>query len=188
MISRYKSLYPLFAAPLLLVFLIWAHVVAPEHYELMSQSIGSLGAQGYAHQWILRTGLFTFGGMILAGVMLNGIRGRTLPVFVYAACMLITGVFSAAPWSDELYYSGFAAAMNGMFSQLADWTLVVSMLMQGIQTAKQEVRRIHYVFFTVALVLALCTWLLPDLRGLFQRILWVVGLSWLVLHYRPRGS
>lgn len=187
MVSRYKSLYPLFAAPLFIAFLIWAHAVAPEDYQPMSQGISSLGAQGYTHNWVLRLGLFTFGGIVMLGVILNGIRGRTLPIFIFALFLTVTGVFSAAPWTDELYYSGFSAAMNGMFSQLADWTLVAAIFVQGIHSGKPEIRKIHYLFFGVALAMALGAWFLPDFKGLLQRILWAIGLNWLVLHFRPRG-
>lgn len=188
MVSRYKSLYPLFASPLFIVLLIWAHAVAPEDYDPLIQPISSLGSQGYAHQWILRAGLLAFGSMMTIGILLNGIRGRTIPVLLYALCMTITGIFSAAPWDDALYYSGFAAAMNGMFSQLADWSLVASMFIQVVQSAKPEIRRIHYLFFTAALIIALGVWFIPEYKGILQRVLWAVGLNWLVLHFRPRGA
>lgn len=188
MLSRYKTLYPIFAAPLFLVVLIWAHAVAPEHYESLNQSVSGLGAQGYAQRWILRLGLFLFGGMISMGVLLNGIRGRTLPILIYALCMAVTGFFCAAPWNDDLYYSAFSAAMNGMFSQLADWTLVGGIFVQGLHSSKQEIRRTHYIFFSIALILSIAAWFLPDIKGLLQRLLWMVGLYWLVLHFRTRGA
>ena len=187
MLSRYKSLYPFFAAPVFLVFLIWAHAVAPKHYNPLSQHVGDLGAQGYAHHLILRLGLLLFGGMMALGVLLNGIRGRTFPILIYSVCMIVAGIFSTTPWNEELNYSRFASTIHGMFVQLADWMLVAGIFIQGVHASRPEIRRVHYAFFAAALAITLGAWFLPEISGLLQRLLWALGLYWLVLHFRPRG-
>jgi hypothetical membrane protein len=174
------------AVGILGVSLIAAHALAPGDYSLRTHTISDLGAQGYDHAWVMRTGFLGF-GTVLAGTAVWDLGAakqpwaREVPLMLYGASMSLSGVFSAPPFRDGEGYSQRQADLHQVSAMSAGLSLSAAMLAHAI-TEDEPAKRwfdVGALVFTGAVSAAFA--LDAENQGIWQRVLWAGGLSWLTV-------
>jgi hypothetical membrane protein len=87
------------------LFIVIAHIIAPVEYDWKTNTISDLGAQQYSNAWLMRVGFIGFGIIINTALLLAFVKTETrnysdLLIIVYAFSILMTGIFSTAPFIE----------------------------------------------------------------------------------------
>ncbi len=168
----------------LVAALIAAHLLAPESYSFVGDTLSELASQSYEHAWVTRSGFMGF-GLFLAWqhssdlVHVQGYWAQALLLLLYGSCIALTAVFSTAPFEDGVAFSEPESFLHSIFATLAGICLAGAMLMAAWRAPTQEERWRHvgalaFVTATSALFAAL-----PEYQGVTQRALWIGGGAWL---------
>jgi hypothetical membrane protein len=180
-----------YAVIYILIALIAAHFLVDDSYQWQVNSISQLGAQAYDKAWIIRSGFIGFGIIILlAGIsrikMNKGYWFREIPIMVYGFAILLSGIFSAEPFLEEVPYSTQEAHLHGVFATVAGFALTIAILMFTF-TDVPNIKRIgHFTALVLVTVFSLLFGMLPNFAGIMQRLLWIVGFTWLLyINFTP---
>lgn len=166
----------------ILVFIVLAHLLAPDEYVLYRNSISQLAGQGYDLAWVMRAGFIAFGILVLiAGVGRIGIdRGRVyreFPIMLYGLAILMSGIFSTNPFIEGVPYSEAEAQLHTVFATAAGVALSVGILLVALTEATKTRSVIHWIALVLTALLSMMLGNLPMVMGAFQRALWAVGFS-----------
>lgn len=190
--------YNRIAVILFVIFILVAHLVvslkAPALYDWRRNTISDLEAQAYTYAWIMRLGLILFGSILVAGIVLKFVRRAAvwhvdIPIFLYAASVLLTGVFSIKPFLPVESYSRPEDTLHSFFATLSGVSISVGILGHAFPFRDRSRRIIVIDFAVFALVVGLSALFglaestLPNYVGLVQRLMWLIGLAWLALVY-----
>lgn len=167
-----------------------AHLVAPGTYDWTRNTISDLGAQGYAHAWIMRLGFIGFGALLSTGVLLKRVQARRMPlanglVLVYAVAVLLTGCFSVAPFDGTPLTSPTQDALHTVFAQLAGMAFSLSIVTHWLCARTSWARGLHGGAFVLVVAMSLLVVFseagsVDVPTGLAQRLLWIISFAWLL--------
>jgi len=190
--------YDQISVALLVVVIVIAHIVAytsvPALYDWRRNTISDLAAQQYAHNWIMRLGFIAFGSILMIGIINKLLRKLAiwyvdLPIFLYAASLLLAGVFSIKPFFPVEAYSQTHDSLHSFFATLSGISISIGIFCHPFPFSGKTRRSIVVDFALFAAVIALSALFglaessFPDYVGIIQRLMWLVGLTWLALFY-----
>lgn len=141
-----KSNYNVIATIFFVLFIIFAHLFATNHYDFTKNTISDLGAQGYSRKIIMQTGFLTFGLLLCTGIILNGLNWRTTPLLIYGLCVALTGIFCTKPFFQHDTYSTAQTTLHSLFAQVAGISFSIGILMQIFFLADKNLKLIHLFF------------------------------------------
>ncbi len=197
LLDRYNQI----SVALLVTVIVVAHIVAyasvPALYDWRRNTISDLAAQQYAHNWIMRTGLIAFGGILIVGIINKSLHKIAvwyvdLPILLYAASVLLAGVFSIKPFFPVEAYSQTHDSLHSFFATLTGISISVGIFCHAFPFSGKARSSIIVDFAFLMAVIALSASFglaessLPDYVGVIQRAMWLVGLTWLALFYEGR--
>lgn len=180
--SNYNSIAVLF----FVVFIVVAHLFASNNYDWTKNTISDLGAQGYEKKLIMQLGFLLFGLVISVGILMNGITWRTLPIFVYAFSVALTGIFCTKPFIETTAYSQSQSFWHAAFAQIAGVAFSIGILIQMLYVKDLNTKLIHLTFFVLVIGLSLSFGLLKNYQGIAQRTLYLVSFIWFIKYYSVR--
>ena len=171
---------------IILVILI-AHIFVPDPYNWMHNTISELASQGYHNKWIMQIGFIGFGILLSIGVLRNipreGIyRFRQFPLLIYAIGILLAGIFCTRPFVDGIPYSEVEARLHSSFASIAGFALSATLLLYFLTDHRRR-KLLHLISLFLVLGLSITFGLLSSCTGIVQRILYLVGFSWLIFIY-----
>ena len=178
---KFNALSVLFIVIVILI----AHILAPEAYDWKRNTISELAAQGYRHKWIMQIGFIGFGVLLSVGVLQNSLRNyrfRQFPLLIYAIGILLAGIFCTRPFVDGIPYSEVEERLHSSFASIAGFALSAAMLLHFL-TDHSRRRIIHAISLILVLGLSIAFGLVSSYAGIVQRILYLVGFSWLIFIY-----
>ena len=180
-----------FSVAYLVIFLVLAHLAAPEAYRWQQHTISQLGAQAYANAWIMRLGFIGFGALVqIAGVTRMRLRPRVwyreVPIMLYGLAILLSGIFSTEPFMEGVPYSLQEARLHSVFATTAGVALTIATLLYALTDAPVSRRLVHWLALALITTISFLFGANPATGGLLQRLLWVVGFAWLL--YLGRGE
>jgi hypothetical membrane protein len=180
---KFNALSVLFIVIVILI----AHILAPEAYDWKRNTISELAAQGYRHKWIMQIGFIGFGVLLSVGVLQNirqerNYRFRQFPLLIYAIGILLAGIFCTRPFVDGIPYSEVEARLHSSFASIAGFALSAAMLLYFL-TDQSRRRILHAISLVLVLGLSITFGLASSYAGIVQRILYLVGFSWLIFIY-----
>jgi hypothetical membrane protein len=171
--------------------IVLAQVVAPPGYDWTRHTISDLAAQGQSHAWIMRAGFISFGLLVIAGLLVKAravghLIARDLPLLGYGAAIALAGIVSTAPIDDSAAYSVAEARWHSWFASAAGWCLSIGMLWYALNAPGPRVRWLHVAALAAITATALAFGLaesdaIPLGTGVVQRVLYALGLAWLML-------
>jgi len=183
---------------LLVIVIVIAHIVAyksvPSLYDWRRNTISDLAAQQYAYGWIMRLGFIAFGSILAAGII-NKFFHRLaiwyvdLPILLYAASVLLAGVFSIKPFFPVEAYSQTHDSLHSFFATLSGISISIGIFCHPLPFSGKTRKSIILDFALFAAVIMLSALFgfaessFPDYVGVIQRLMWLVGLTWLALFY-----
>jgi len=171
---------------IVLVILI-AQIIVPDPYNWMHNTISELASQGYAYKWVMQIGFIGFGVLLSIGAITNfrqegKYRFLHLPLLIYASGILMAGIFCTRPFVDGIPYSEVEARLHSSFASIAGFALSAAILLY-ILTDQSRRRILHAISLILVLGLSITFGLASSYAGIVQRILYLVGFSWLIFIY-----
>lgn len=163
--------------------LVLAHLLAPETYSWKVNTLSQLGAQNYAHAWVMRTGFIGFGSLLAGAATWDSLAGKswieTVPLMAYGASVAITGLYSAAPFDPGVPFSPGEATIHTVFANVAGAAFSAAMLSRALTEPDPQKRVIHLSGLAFVVASSAMFKLQPESQGIWQRVLWTGSLAWL---------
>lgn len=169
--------------------IVLAHFFVPPMYDWRQNTISDLASQGHTYKWIMQAGFIGFGLLLTWGVTSHFNKNRRayflLFVAVYGLSILMSGIFCTAPVDPSMTYSVSEAKLHSMFATIAGIAMSLGILWQFAVSSNHRQRWTRFAFFILVIGisglfgLAENHLLMID-KGIVQRILYLVGLAWLV--------
>lgn len=171
--------------------IIAAHFFAPEGYRWTQNTISDLGSQGHKRKWIMQAGFIGFGLLLDGLIAFKAIAANHLSLAdgltaLYGFSVLVTGIFCAAPMLHGVKGSKGEARAHSFFANIAGWAMMGGVVAAFTQAGSTQAEWVQVAFFFLMLA---CSGLfglaengtLPIGKGVAQRILYVVGLAWILV-------
>lgn len=169
--------------------IVLAHFFVPPLYDWTQNTVSDLASQGHTYKWIMQTGFIGFGLLLTWGVIFHFATNRhayfLLFVAVYGLSILMSGIFCTAPVDPSMSYSVSESKLHSMFATVAGIAMSLGIFWQFAVSSNHRERWIRFAIFILVVGisglfgLAENHILLLD-KGIIQRILYLVGLTWLV--------
>jgi len=190
--------YSQISVALLVTVILAAHIVAyvsvPSLYDWRRNTMSDLAAQQYTYDWIMRAGLIAFGGILIVGIINKfchrlAIYYVDVPIFLYAASVLLAGVFSIKPFFPVETYSQVHDKLHSFFATLSGISISIGIFCHPFPFSGKTRSSLTIDFVLFAAVIALSALFgfaesaFPSYVGIIQRLMWLVGLTWLALFY-----
>lgn len=181
------------AAVFFAAMIVIAHFFAPPGYDWTQNTISDLGSQGHVYKWIMQSGFIGFGAILTWGAA-NYFRENRKLYFLffvagYGLSVLLTGFFCAAPIHETFAFSIREAALHSLFATFAGISMSVGILWQVLASsnAKDRWMRIAFLFLIAGIsgLFGIAENHILELdKGIIQRVLYLVGLAWLIYEER----
>lgn len=179
-----------------------AHAFAQPGYVWTQNTISDLAAQGHANKWIMQLGFIGFGVLPVAGVVSDLKRNPRLyflyAVAAYGLAIFMTGIFCTVPIDTTLAYVVSEAELHSLFATIAGFGMTLGIGLQIIFSANNRERGMRVGFLILVIgfsalfdIAAGGDWEMD--KGIFQRLLYLSGLAWLlyeeyILSHQPNLS
>lgn len=177
---EFKSRFVLVAVVLFVVFILVAHENAPQQYQWKQNTISDLGAQYTKNNAIMRVGFVLFGFIVSLGIIINGLKWRTVCLLVYAISVALTGFFSTKPYYGNATYSILEHELHGVFAQIAGITFSLQIMIEILLSTLVKMKLLHTIFLILVIVTSLSFGLFDTYTGIIQRILYLISFLWLL--------
>ncbi|MCU0544232.1 MAG: DUF998 domain-containing protein [Oscillatoriaceae cyanobacterium Prado104] len=173
--------------------IVLAHFLAPSDYNWKVNTVSDLGSQQYKNAWLMRTGFIGFGVLLSTTLLLSFIyveekNYSDILIVIYALNVLMTGVFSAAPFTHSLKFSVAEDKLHSLFAQTAGIAFSFGILWHSSVYSDPNQKTTNFVLFTLiigfsALIGLSKKSLIKIGLGLLQRGLYLVSFIWLLFRY-----
>lgn len=166
-----------------------AHFFVPPGYDWTQNTISDLASQGHVNKWIMQTGFIGFGVILTLGSAYHFRRNRRqwflFLVAIYGLSILMSGMYCTSPIDPSVSYSVRESELHSMFATLAGIGMSLGVFLQLILSSSNRERWIRLVFFLLIVGVSGLFGLAENHilqldKGIIQRILYLVGLAWLV--------
>jgi hypothetical membrane protein len=181
---------PFIIAVIYFVFVIViAHFFTPAGYDWTQNTISDLASQGHANKWIMQAGFIGFGAILTLGVAYHFRKNRRqyflLLVAVYGLSILMSGIFCAASIDTSIPYSVQESNLHSMFATIAGISMSLGIFWQVMASSNNRDRWMRLAFLLlvggISGLFGLAENHILELdKGIIQRILYLVGLAWLI--------
>ncbi len=173
------------AVAYIVIFLVLAHLAAPETYRWQQHTISQLAAQAYANAWIMRLGFIGFGVLVqITGVTRIRLRPRLwyreVPIMLYGLAILLAGIFLTEPFVEGVPFSAGEARLHSLFATSAGVMITLATLLYALTDMPPSRRSVHWIALALITLVSLLFGAMPAIGGVLQRLLWVIGFAWLV--------
>lgn len=175
-----------------------AHFFAPPEYQWTQNTISDLAAQGVTHQWIMQAGFIGFGLLLNLGFVqkfraIKKVFYGDVLVMLYGLAVLLSGVFSTAPFLPGVSYSVLESRLHSMFAEVAGILFSLGIFASLLAAPTARGKWFHALFFLLVIGASLSfglseNGLIPLGKGLVQRTLYLVSFVWLASHTRLSAS
>lgn len=173
--------------------IVLAHFFVPPAYDWTQNTVSDLASQEHTYKWIMQIGFIGFGLLLIWGVIFHFNKNRRayflLFVAVYGLSILMSGIFCTMPIDPSMSFSANESKLHSMFATIAGIAMSLGILLQVIMSANSRQRWMRIAFFLLIVGisglfgLAENHILMLD-KGIIQRVLYLVGLAWLVYEER----
>jgi len=183
----------LLAVVYFIVVIVVAHFAVPSGYDWRDNTISELASQGHTYKWIMQSGLIGFGGILLVGVFgyFREDTKRYYLVFMalYGLSILLSGIFCTAPVGPNLPFSVQESNLHSLFATIAGIAMSLGILWQVFASSNSRERWIRIALLVLVGGLSGLFGLAENQilnldKGIVQRLLYLIGLTWIVYEER----
>lgn len=164
----------------ILIIIILAHFFTPIEYNWKENTISELASQHYKKKWIMQGGFIGFGVVLSAGIVTNNFSYLQLPFLIYAAAVLISGIFCTKPFMNH-EYSIKESKIHSFCAQLAGIMFSLGLFIRFISANEMSLKILHFSFFIFVVLTSITFGLLKKNKGIAQRILYIGSFLWIAL-------
>jgi len=169
--------------------IIIAHFFTSVGYDWTQNTISDLAAQGHSYKWIMQAGLVGFGSALILGVV-RYFKAYPKSYFlffvaVYGQFILLSGIYCTAPIDSTIPFSIQESSLHSLFATIAGISMSIGILWQVFAIVNDRERWLRLVFLILIGGLSGLFGLIENGtllldKGIVQRVLYLVGLIWLV--------
>jgi hypothetical protein len=167
-----------------ILFLILATLFPPEGYNSFIYTMSELAHQDYARAYILLIGFYGNGVFLIASGI-NTYKNKSLSPVLYKS-LIVSGlcILGLALFQTNYDYYGIRATDNQLWMYLHIVCAVLNhltgyvMVLYHIKHSEKDLKKIHTRYLILNVIFVAMFVLTPVYRGLFQRVLFIVGGIW----------
>jgi hypothetical membrane protein len=173
---------------LLVIFILPFYSV--EEYSILKNTTSQLGAQGAPHAWIMNV---VFAALGIVSVTdgwrrLSGYWLHRMVLAVFGISLFMTAFFHHAPIVSGVPFSQLEDDLHSGFASAAGFAFTVFAIASAF-IEPTRLRRIMAVAIGVsATLLSILIFRVPDLAGIWQRIIFIVMFAWLIYFLHARTT
>ena len=173
--------------------IVLAHFFVPPIYDWTQNTVSDLASQGHTYKWIMQTGFIGFGLILTTGVVHYFRQNKKMYflffVAVYGLSILVTGFFCAAPIDPSIPNDLRESQLHSMFATIAGIAMSLGIFLQVMMSINSREHWARIIFFLliggISGLFGLAENHILSLdKGIVQRVLYLVGLAWLVYEER----
>jgi len=105
------------------------------------------------------------------------------PTMAYALSISLTGIFSTSPCETGVPHSAEESEMHSLFANIAGIAFTAATLGLLLTEDDLRMRLVHLAGLSIVTFSSIMSNMQPEYRGIYQRILWAGGLSWLTVSF-----
>lgn len=133
----------------------------------------------------MQLGFITFGFILVGGVVIHGFELRTIPILIYGACIICSGIYCSSSFIESTAFNAQEANIHSWCAQIAGMSFCLGILLQIFYTSNNQMKTIHFVFFILVILSSASFGYFKNFQGVAQRILYLVSLCWLSFYFEP---
>ena len=157
-------------------------------YSWLQNSISETGGQGVTNAWLGRSTLLLSGaGVLIAVVLKRRVWNRTAitSMLLFGLMWCLTAFFSTKSWVQDVPFdNGQSMTHSVLASTMA--IVVLGALAVGLRRSKVTTmdRTLAFLLAMTATFLPLASLFVPNLAGLFQRVMFLYTYFWFIREAR----
>lgn len=171
------------------VFLILATLFPPEGYNSFVYTMSELAHQGYARAYILLIGFYG-NGVIFIASGITAYKNKSLSPVLYKS-LIVSGlcIIGLGLFQTNYDYYGIRETDNLVFMYLHILCAVLNhligyvMVWYHIKHSEKELKNLHKGYLVLNMILVALFVFTLIYRGLFQRVLFIVGGIWFWFYF-----
>ena len=176
-----------------IAIIVLAHFFVPPAYDWTQNTVSDLASQGHTYKWIMQIGFIGFGLLLTWGVIFHFNKNRRayflLFVAVYGLSILMSGIYCAAPIDPSFPNSLRESQLHSMFATVAGIAMSLGIFWKFAASSNHREIWTRFAFFLLVIGISGLFGLAENHvlvldKGIVQRILYLVGLAWLVYEER----
>lgn len=157
-------------------------------YSWLQNSISETGGQGVTNAWLGRWTLLLSGTGVL---LVTALRRRTwnhtatVAMVLFGIMWILTGFFSTKSWVQDVPFDETESLTHSFLASAMAIVVLgaLSLAFRTSNTARRD-RALALLLAFAATFLPLASLLVPDLAGLFQRIMFLYTYFWFIREVR----
>jgi hypothetical membrane protein len=182
-----QGLLPWAYVSVLVVMFVLPLFSVPE-YSILKNTTSHLGAQHAPHAWVMNV-VFALLGIASVADGWPRLRGYWLhraALALFGLSLVLTATFQHAPIVDGVPFSAVADDLHSKMATVTGFSFIVLAVAAAfIETPSHR----RWLAAGTATLATGCSWLIfnvPDLAGVWQRILFLTTFAWLMYFLYPR--
>ena len=173
---------------LLVIFILPFHSVA--EYSILRNTTSQLGAQGAPNAWMMSVefALLGLASIVDGWVRLSKYWIHKVLIVAFGISMVLTGIFQHAPVNSSTTSSLFEDNLHSVFSTIGGFSFILFAIAAAFIESSKLRKTIAVGIGLLAMLLSMLIFNLPDLAGVWQRLMFIVMFAWLMYFLFSRSS
>lgn len=183
-----EFLVPPYLILLLVIFILPFYSV--ESYSILLNTTSHLGAQHAPYAWVMNTTFILLGiGSMLSGWnYLKGYGFHKLALLLFGLSLIGAAIYQHAPIVAGTVFDAKEDNMHSVFSSLTGASFTV-FAMSTAFILKHRTAKISAISVSVlAVLLSVLIFTVPEYRGIWQRVLFIVAFGWLIVLFSGQAK
>jgi len=173
----------LFAFLLMLPVMFLLSFFSVDTYSIIKNTTSHLGAQGAPNAWIMNAAFILVGlsSILEAWLHLGNYWLQKILLSIFGLGLIFVGIFHHAPIIEGVAFNVFEDKLHSIFASLVGLTFTVYAISSAFIEKARKYRIIDLAVGIIATMLSVLMFYLPDYSGIWQRTLFVISFTWLIL-------
>ncbi len=182
-LRQMRLILPCFIA-MILVFLVLPHYSVAE-YSMLKHTTSHLGAQDSPNAWVMNTVFILLGASCIleSWFHLKQHWAQKILLTLFGFGLVLVAFFRHAPIVAGVPYSPLEDAMHSLFAGVVGFSFTVFAFSAALLENTIRRRGLALLVGLMAVGFSILIFTMADLAGLWQRIMFVVSFTWLVLFF-----
>lgn len=163
-----------------LLAILFGPIYTEAGYDWVRHSVSELAAQNTDNAWVMRLGLASLGSAAILGYFQERARFNIF-FLVFGLLIALSALLPHKPFIEDRPYSELLDWLHSACASLGGFSAVAGFV---LETFRSKPFHRKLIYGTIALsytVLPLAMFAVPDYQGVFQRIIFVSFIFWVLI-------
>lgn len=159
-----------------------------DEYSILKNTTSHLGAQGAPSAWIMNLvfALLGISAIIDSYSRLKGYPVHKVVIVIFGASLIFTAFFQHAPIVTGAAFSETEDTLHSIFASTTGFSFVFFAISSAFIESTGKRRIIAFGAGIFATLLSVLIFSVPDLAGIWQRMMFITTFAWLIFFLYPR--